>query len=58
MIQEGVKNFRFLKESEWIYLKILDYPNLLKFNFKNGKLNSINISKEILEYETPLIDGN
>ncbi|KVV16437.1 serine hydrolase [Flavobacterium sp. TAB 87] len=43
-------------ENELIYLKnglfkIVDYPNLLKFNFKDGKLNSVVLFRDNLKVE-------
>jgi CubicO group peptidase (beta-lactamase class C family) len=53
----------FLKgknENELLYLKnglfkIVDYPNLLKFNFSNGKLNSVILTRDTLETKIQLI---
>lgn len=52
----------FLKgknENELLYLKngsfkIVDYPNLLKFNFSNGKPNTVVLTRDKLDIEIPL----
>lgn len=53
------EHFLGKKESEMIYLKngyfkIIDYPNLLKFNLKAGKLTSVVVAKNDLKVEIPL----
>lgn len=53
------ERFNGQKASEMIYLKyglfrVVDYPNLLKFNMKNGKPYSVNIIREDMNVEVAL----
>lgn len=52
--------FKGKNENELLYLKnglfkIVDYPNLLKFNFKEGKLNSVILLRDNLTVEIPVV---
>ena len=56
------KHFSGRKDSEMIYLKnglfkIIDYPNFLKFNMKDGKPNSVIITRDNLNIKIELNDS-
>ncbi|QIL42614.1 beta-lactamase family protein [Pedobacter sp. HDW13] len=52
--------FKGKNENELLYLKnglfkIVDYPNLLKFDFSNGKLNAVVLTRDQLAIQIPII---
>lgn len=56
-----LQHFKGKNENELIYLKkglfkIVDYPNLLKFDFKAGKLNSVTQIRDDLSAVVEIID--
>lgn len=56
------EHFKGQNDSEMIYLenglfKIIDYPNFLKFNIKDGKPNSVILSRDNLNVEIALNDS-
>jgi CubicO group peptidase (beta-lactamase class C family) len=56
-----LEHFKGKNDNELIYLKnglfkIIDYPNLLKFDFSNGKLNSVMVTRDHLNTKIQLID--
>jgi len=53
------EHFKGKKDSEMVYLKnglfkIIDYPNFLKFNIKDGKPNSVILTRDNLNVEIEL----
>ena len=53
--------FKGKSDNELLYLKnglfkIVDYPNLLKLDFSNGKLNSVTLQRDTLK--TKILVGN
>jgi CubicO group peptidase (beta-lactamase class C family) len=56
-----LEHFKGKNDNELVYLKnglfkIIDYPNLLKFDFSNGKLNSVVLIRDNLNSEVQIID--
>lgn len=54
------EHFKGQTGSEMLYLKngtfkIVDYPNSLKFNFKDGEAKSVNLIRDKMKVEIPLI---
>ncbi|WP_158622648.1 serine hydrolase domain-containing protein [Pedobacter sp. KBW06] len=54
-----LEHFKGKNSNELLYLKngqfkIVDYPNLLKFDFNNGKVNSVTLTRDRLNVEIPL----
>lgn len=52
--------FKGKNENELLYLKngtfrIVDYPNVLKFDFSNGKVNSVVLTRDSLKTEVQMI---
>ncbi|CAD0218764.1 beta-lactamase family protein [Chryseobacterium sp. D764] len=55
-----LEHFKGKNEYELLYLKngtfrIVDYPNLLKFDFSNGKVNSVILTRDSLKTEVKII---
>ncbi|MDN3692420.1 serine hydrolase domain-containing protein [Chryseobacterium tructae] len=55
-----LEHFKGKNEYELLYLKngtfrIVDYPNLLTFNFSNGKVNSVILTRDSLKIEVQMI---
>lgn len=55
-----LEHFKGKNDNELVYLKnglfkIIDYPNLLKFNFIDGKLNSVILIRDNLNSEIQVI---
>lgn len=55
-----LEHFKGKNEYELLYLKngtfkIVDYPNLLKFDFSNGKVNSVILIRDSLKTEVKII---
>ena len=53
-------HFKGKNDNELVYLKnglfkIIDYPNLLKFDFADGKVNSVTLMRDNLNVKIPLI---
>ncbi|MET3020680.1 serine hydrolase domain-containing protein [Flavobacterium hydatis] len=53
-------HFKGKNDNELVYLKnglfkIIDYPNLLKFNFSNGKLSSVTLMRDNLTSEVSVV---
>ena len=56
-----LEHFMEKNDNELVYLKngsfkIIDYPNLLKFNFINGKINSVTLTRDNISDKIELID--
>jgi CubicO group peptidase (beta-lactamase class C family) len=56
-----LEHFKGKNDNVLLYLKngsfkIIDYPNLLKFDFSNGKLNSVMVTRDNLNTKIQLID--
>jgi len=56
-----LEHFKGKNEHELLYLKnglfkIVDYPNLIKFDFSNGKLNSAILTRDTLEVKIQIIN--
>ncbi|WP_316837010.1 serine hydrolase domain-containing protein [Pedobacter nutrimenti] len=56
-----LEHFKGKNDNELLYLKnglfkVIDYPNLLKFDFKDGKLNSVILIRENLNVKIPIIN--
>lgn len=56
---EILEHFKGKNDNELVYLqnglfKIIDYPNLLKFNFKDGKPNSVTLKRDQLSAEVQI----
>jgi CubicO group peptidase (beta-lactamase class C family) len=56
-----LEHFKGKNDNELVYLKngsfkIIDYPNLLKFGFSDGKLNSVILTRDNLNTKIQLID--
>ena len=56
------EHFKGQKDSEMVYLKnglfkIIDYPNFLKFNIKDGKPKSVILTRDNLNVEIELNDS-
>ncbi|MDM1071247.1 hypothetical protein HX001_01940 [Empedobacter brevis] len=52
--------FKGKNENELLYLKngsfkIVDYPNGLKFDFSNGKVNSVVLTRDFMKTEVQII---
>ncbi|REC62537.1 serine hydrolase [Chryseobacterium pennae] len=55
-----LEHFKGKNEYELLYLKngtfrIVDYPNLLKFDFSNGKVNAVILTRDSLKTEVKMI---
>jgi hypothetical protein len=51
-----LEHFKGKNDNELVYLKsglfkIVDYPNLLQFDFKEGKLNSVILKRDNMNVE-------
>jgi hypothetical protein len=51
-----LEHFKGKNDNELVYLKnglfkIVDYPNLLQFDFKEGKLNSVILKRDNMNAE-------
>jgi CubicO group peptidase (beta-lactamase class C family) len=58
-----LEHFKGRNDNELVYLKngsfkIIDYPNLLKFDFSNGKLSSVILTRDTLKTKILLINND
>ncbi|NRF40690.1 serine hydrolase [Pedobacter foliorum] len=58
---ELLEHFKGKNDQELVYLKngsfkLVDYPNLLKFDFSNGKVNSVTLTRDKLETKVLIIN--
>lgn len=56
-----LEHFKGKNDNELVYLKngsfkIIDYPNLLKFDFSDGKLNSVTLTRDKLHTKIEIIN--
>ncbi|MNY43366.1 hypothetical protein D3C86_1783180 [compost metagenome] len=57
-----LEHFKGKNDNELVYLKnglfkIIDYPNLLQFEFINGKLNSVILTRDNLNTKIQLVNN-